>query len=113
MKYEEIENNNNDYYIEQIDSKNKENVVKGLLGLAVYGSDFEFIQDTLVNFSKSEDENIRGIAILGFGHIARLYGKINKDVVMPIVQNGLKDKSEIAKGQSAAALDDINFFTEC
>jgi len=31
---------------------------------------------------------------------------------MPIVQNGLKDKSEIVKGQSTAALDDINFFTE-
>jgi hypothetical protein len=112
VKYEEIENNNNDYYIEQINSSNKENVVKGLLGLALYGSDFEFIQNTLVNFSKNKDENIRGIAILGFGHIARLYGKIDKDVVMPIVQNGLRDISEIVKGQSTAALDDINFFTE-
>jgi hypothetical protein len=110
VKYEEIEHKDNNYYIEQLNSNNKVNVVKGLLGIALYDSGFEFIQDTLVRLSKSDDENIHGIAILGFGHIARLYGKIDKGVVMPIVQNGLKDKRKIVRGQSKAALDNIVFF---
>lgn len=112
MQYEEIEIKNNDYYIKQINSNNKDNVVKGLLGLALHGSGFDFIQDTLVKFSKNEDGNIRGIAILGFGQIARIYGKVDKDVVLPIVKNGLKDISKFVRGHSNSALDDINFFTE-
>ncbi|KAB2331592.1 hypothetical protein F7731_18645 [Cytobacillus depressus] len=80
--------------------------------MALYGEEFDLIQDTLVKFSNSEDENIRGIAILCYGDLARIYGNIDKNLVLPIVSKGLKDKSSFVKGHSNSALDDIKFFVK-
>ncbi|MGN1400076.1 MAG: hypothetical protein ACI4XL_01080 [Bacillus sp. (in: firmicutes)] len=65
-----------------------------------------------MEFSKNDNENVRGIAILGFGHIARRYGKIDKKLILPIVQEGIKDKNEFVRGHSESAFDDISFFVK-
>ena len=111
MGYEEIKNNENNHF-QLIKSGIKENVIQGLLGLSLYGENFDLIQETLVEYSGNSDENIRGIAILCFGHIARIYGRINTELVLPIVQKGLKDKNSFVRGHSHSALDDIEFFVK-
>ncbi|WHY84052.1 hypothetical protein QNH39_15330 [Neobacillus novalis] len=78
MNYEEIEIKKNEEYFQLIDTGVIENVIRGLLGQAHYGEGFRLIQDILVKFSNSENENIRGIAILCFGHLARRYGKLTR-----------------------------------
>ena len=83
-----------------------------MLGLSLYGENVDFIQEILVEYSNNIDENIRGVAILGFGHIARIHRKMDKELVLPIVKKGLKDSSNFVRGHAENALDDINFFVK-
>ncbi|MFF2290997.1 CPCC family cysteine-rich protein [Peribacillus butanolivorans] len=93
-----------------INSDVTENVINGLLGLAVNSDDLDFVQDIMVMYSEHEDANIRGTAILCFGHIAKVYKKINKDLVLSIINQGFQDESSFVREQSRSALDDINFY---
>lgn len=85
-------------------------IVRGLVSLALYADDPEFIQDTMIQYSQHPHDNVKGIAILCFGHLARRFGKLDKELVLPIVQAGLQDKSEIVRGHADSALDDIKMF---
>lgn len=93
-----------------INSEESDTKVKGLISLAYSADDRDFAQELMVRYSQHSNENIRGIAILCFGHIARIHRKINKKLVMPIILDGLNDKSQFVRGHSQSALDDINMF---
>jgi hypothetical protein len=55
--------------------------------------------------------NVRGNAILGFGHLARTAGVIrDADAVRAAVAAGLGDKDEYVRGQAHAAADDLGHF---
>ena len=55
--------------------------------------------------------NVRGNAILGFGHLARTAGIIWKPKeVRALVEAGLADPDEYVRGQAEAAADDLHFF---
>ena len=57
------------------------------------------------------DFNVRGNAILGFGHLARTAGIIWKPKeVRALVEAGLADPSDYVRGQSEAAADDLRHF---
>lgn len=57
------------------------------------------------------DSNVRGNAILGFGHLARTAGIIWKPKeVRALVEAGFADPSEYVRGQSEAAADDLRHF---
>ena len=51
--------------------------------------------------------NVRGNAILGFGHLARTTGQLDKDRVLPLVTGALSDPSEYVRGHANDAADDI------
>ena len=115
MNNEEIRKEENDHdgmCMQLIKSGIDGNVIQGILGLSLCGENYNDIQKILITYSKNENENIRGIAILGFGHIARRFGKINKPIVLPIINEALKDKSSFIRRQSDAALDGIMFFVK-
>ena len=44
-----------------------------------------------VRLSTHPDEFVRGNAMTGFGHLARLYRYLNRSVVQPIILQGLSD----------------------
>ncbi len=55
--------------------------------------------------------NVRGNAILGFGHLARTAGIIWKPKeVRALVEAGLADPDEYVRGQAEAAADDLRHF---
>lgn len=55
--------------------------------------------------------NVRGNAILGFGHLARTAGIIWKPKeVRALVEAGLADPDEYVRGQASAAADDLRHF---
>ncbi|WP_438351661.1 hypothetical protein ACP8HI_00790 [Paenibacillus sp. FA6] len=62
----------------------------------------------MVRYCQHKNENVRGIAILCFGHIARIHGTVNKELVIPLINNGLKDESKFVRGHTHSALDDLN-----
>ncbi len=93
-----------------INSEDLDTQVNGLLSLAQQADDWEYAQDLMIRYSDDSDENIRGIAILCFGHIARIHGMIDQELVMPIVEKALYDESSFVRGHADSALDDIRRF---
>lgn len=101
---------NNKEVLALIYSDDPDAIVTGLVSLALYAEDPAFIQDTMLKYSQHPHDNVKGIAILCFGHLARRFGIIDKELVLPIVYAGLQDESEIVRGHADSALDDINMF---
>ncbi|MDP4145467.1 MAG: hypothetical protein Q8936_13440 [Bacillota bacterium] len=103
-------NENRIWALSEIYSGESTRIVNGLLSLAFYDDDYEFVENLCIEYSNHFDDRVRGLAILCFGHLARIHGKLHIDRVAPIVKGALKDKSEYVRGQAICAKDDINFF---
>jgi hypothetical protein len=54
--------------------------------------------------------NVRGNAILGFGHLSRTCGKLDEDSIKPVVIDALQDPNEYVRNHARTALDDITDF---
>jgi hypothetical protein len=52
--------------------------------------------------------NVRGNAILGFGHLARTTRQLDKNRVMPLVASALSDPNDYVRGHAHSAADDIS-----
>lgn len=100
----------NQEIINLINSDDPDTKVKGLLSLALHADDGEFVQDLMVRYSQHKNENIRGIAVLCFGHIARIHRTVHNELIIPLIHNALKDESSFVRGHAHSALDDINMF---
>lgn len=53
---------------------------------------------------------VRGNAILGFGHLARIYRYLNRRLVQPIIEAGLKDSEFVVREQADAAASDVEWY---
>jgi len=93
-----------------INSDNPDAIVDGLLSLALSADDGEFAEQVMTRYSQHDNENIRGIAILCFGHIARIHEVIHKEQVISLIQTALHDESSFVRGHAESALEDINMF---
>lgn len=80
-----------------------------IIGAALYEDDFDTVYDACLKLSSHPDEVVRGNAILGFGHLARLFGRLG-DEAPSIVRRGLVDDSDYVRGQAYAAAGDLQHF---
>jgi hypothetical protein len=79
---------------ELLQSNDKDIVIDALLYSCFNINDAEWIQDTCLQLiSKSEDKNVRQLAITCIGHVARMYGKINQPKVLPILNKLRMDEN--------------------
>jgi hypothetical protein len=51
--------------------------------------------------------NVRGNAVLGFGHLARTCGRLNLDAVLPVISAALNDAHGYVRGHANDAADDL------
>jgi hypothetical protein len=82
-----------------------------IIATVLYDDDFEFARTACIRLCEHEGEIIRGNAILGFGHLARLFGKLGEQEIA-IIKRGLHDPSDYVRGQAHAAADDLKQFLE-
>ncbi|HEU0051558.1 MAG TPA: hypothetical protein VFQ39_00230 [Longimicrobium sp.] len=54
--------------------------------------------------------NVRGNAILGFGHLARTCGALDEARVRPLVEAALRDPDDYVCGQAECAAGDLGHF---
>jgi hypothetical protein len=80
-----------------------------IVAAALYEDDFDVAYGACVQLSTHADEVVRGNAILGFGHLARLFGRIG-DEAPRIVKGALDDPSAYVRGQAHAAASDLAHF---
>jgi hypothetical protein len=70
--------------------------------------DRSWVERKLVDLACDPDGSVRSIAALALGHLARVHGAIDHDLVLPVL-NHLLDDSE-ARGNAENAIDDIAIF---
>jgi hypothetical protein len=108
--YEPIPEYDRDTAIQEMESGVTERLTRALLALAFYDSDWRFVQSLCIKNSKDADENIRGIAILCLGHLARIHRALQTEIAVPAVVEALEDSSNYVRGCAGDTLDDIMIF---
>ena len=110
MKYEAIPALNRDEIESAILRNDSEELLYVVLSAALHSDDAVFAEDVCVRLSDHEHFNVRGNAILGFGHIARIHKKLTQRRVKPLIEVALSDRNEYVRGQANSAADDVEFF---
>ena len=67
----------------------------------------EFAESTCQRLAGHSDCNVRGNAILGFSHVARLHGCLNKELVHPVVAAALGDEDDYVRMHAHDVKDDL------
>jgi hypothetical protein len=110
--YGEIQEHDKNSALQELKSNDERRIVNALLGLALNEQDWKWVQDICIKFSSHSSHSVRGIAILCFGHLARIHRELEIEKVLPIVKKALYDSNDFVKGHANNALDDIQFFLE-
>lgn len=88
---------------------NPNELLYAVLSAALYFEDSAWAEDVCVRLATHKHYNVRGNAILGFGHIARIHKKLDEAKVKPLIESALEDESEYVRGQAESAKDDVKF----
>ncbi len=110
MKYEPIKKYSKADIEKALADNNANELLLMVLSVALYSDDFEYAENFCIQLSNHEHFNVRGNAILSFGHIARIDGKLNESVIKPIIENALTNENEFVRSQADGAKDDIKHF---
>jgi len=87
-----------------------ETLCRAVIAISMHESDRRWAEDLCIKLSSHRHFNVRGNAVLGFGHIVRIHGQLDEDVVHPIIAAALHDPDEYVRGQAISAADDTAFF---
>ena len=69
---------------------------------------WRFIQNVCVRLSEHRDPSVRSNSLLGILYAARFRGKVEKNVVKPVLLRALKDSDPGVAAVAQDAIDDIN-----
>jgi hypothetical protein len=87
-----------------------EDLLYAVLSAALYAEDKEWAEGICLRLSRHEHFEVRGNAILGLGHIARIHGELNELKAKPVIEAALKDEDAYVRGHANDAADDVEFF---
>jgi hypothetical protein len=76
----------------------------------MHDGDWRYAQDLCIRLSLHPHFNVRGNAVLGFGHIARVHRQLDRAVVQPIIKAALLDANDYIRGHGHDAADDTAHF---
>src|SRR5262245_53444465 len=110
MQYEPIPQMSVEEVEDAIERNQPNELLFAVISAALYGVDRDWAQSVCCRLAVHEHYNVRGNAILGFGHIARIHGWLDRTVVLPIIENGLRDSHEYVRSQAHSAADDVKHF---
>jgi hypothetical protein len=110
LVYEPISQLSQDQIEECITRNDPHELLHAVLSAALYAEDQDFAEQVCLKLARHEHFNVRGNALLGFAHIARIHGKLNEKEVRPLVEIGLHDQDDYVRGQAEDARDDIEHF---
>ena len=81
-----------------------------VIGAALHHEDAAYVQSLCCSLATSDHEELRGNAILGLGHLARRFRRLDEQQTRPLIESGLIDPSEYVRGQAWAAAADAAHF---
>jgi hypothetical protein len=65
-----------------------------------------------LRLAKHKHFNVRGNAILGLGHIARIHRQLNESRVKPLIEVAMRDECDYVRDHADTAADDVELFLE-
>jgi hypothetical protein len=81
-----------------------------ILEFASESGDRDLAENCCVRLSRHRNAMVRGNAMLGFGHLARRFGRLDAHRVKRLVETGLHDGSEYVREQARSAAEDLKTF---
>lgn len=81
----------------------------GIVAAALNEDDYETVHRMCVVLSAHADEYVRGNAVFGFGHLARLFSTVSAGDA-EIVRAAFEDGAAHVRGHANSAADDILMF---
>ena len=72
--------------------------------------DREWAECCCAQLAKHRNANVRGNALLGFGHLARRFGRLDRNRVKRLVEIGLHAHNEYVRERADSAADDLETF---
>jgi hypothetical protein len=83
---------------------------RAVLAIALHDEDATWAAAFCEQFVLHSDPRVRGAALLGFGHLARRFRRLDAARIQPLLELGLADADPWVRGQSRAAAEDAEFF---
>jgi hypothetical protein len=80
------------------------------LAIALEATSREWAQSCCMQLARHRDAEVRGNAILGFGHLARRFGQLDPQRVRRIVSIALVDPSPGVREKARSAVLDLRTF---
>ncbi len=90
--------------------KDVEEAVGEIVGFSNYAESYDLAENFLLELCASDEPNIRGISVLGLGHLARVHKKSSAQSIATVKQ-ALTDPDKYIAGHADSAADDISHFT--
>lgn len=85
-------------------------LLRAVLAIALYDEDRAWAETFCERFARHPDAEVRGGALLGFGHLARRFRKLDLTRVLPLIEAGLADPDSWVRGQAESAACDAEHF---
>lgn len=72
-------------------------------------TEYNFTYDICLHLCKSDNADLRANALLGLAYLARTHGKLDKEIVFPIIKDEWLNNVN-NRGRIEDCIDDINIF---
>jgi hypothetical protein len=110
MRYEEVSPISRARAQEDLASGDSTRAVLALLRSAFHDPDWRWVQGQCLFHLTRQDKSLQRMAAICLGHLARIHHTLDLDVVVPALEQVLRDPNIAAQVQDA--LDDIRVFAK-
>jgi len=81
-----------------------------ILEFSAESEDRDLAENCCVRLARHRNAMVRGGAMLGFGHLARRFGRLDAHRVKRLIDTGLHDGSDYVREQARSAAEDMKTF---
>jgi hypothetical protein len=108
VKYEAIMERDREEIEILLCSSDKHDIECALLSAAYYDPEWRWVQAQCLTFTRHSDQNVRWVAAICLGHLARIHRQLDLELVLQRLTEMRADP--LVKPAVDDALDDIRFF---
>ncbi len=87
-----------------------EELLQLVISIGLYAEDPVWSQSICQRLSRHPHHIVRGNAVLCFGHLARRFGALDRNIVLPLIESALIDEDSYVRGQARGAAEDVRHF---
>ncbi len=89
-----------------------ERILYALLSVVYHDPDWRWAQSLCLGYAHHANTDLRGLAITCLGHLARIHGVLNRELVLPVLCAALSDWEWAVRGKAGDAFDDIGMYLD-